>query len=511
MEVSTNNIPVLVALVALMGISLLIGLLPSKKASKGFLSFMIADKALPWWAIAGSCFATYAGTTCFLGWIGNSGKIGISAAWQFALHATSFLMLGLFFVPILVRMKRVTLAEPLGERFGSDLRRISSFFSFARLIGSTASQIVGIGVLISMFSTLDLRAACILSAIVLILYVSIGGMYGVAYADTMQGLIMLLFIVVAPIVLLAIIGNGSMAAGFSQVIASLPEKNLNMSTAGTNKIIGWVLVMSVANLLRPELYGRIFSARSPKEGVRTWVVVTSMVIVMMIVTLILGMICTYAVPNFEGTNDQYGPAMFIAIAPQWLTILYVLGIMGAAVSTASSAMLGCSSHYITDFHLPIFYKNAQPSQKTMVVLSRIAVIVFTLIALWWALAWKDIITIFQFGYTVLVAGILMPYIGMFFWPRMTSAAAKWSAILGGGTALLWQFVLKPSGILPSGTFIAGLDASVPALILSVSSAIIITYMTAPEYDKVLKFAETYKLTKMIRWAQDGLAEKKSAQ
>lgn len=504
---SNYNTYVMIALGIFFGLSLLVGILPSRKASKGFLSFMIADKSLPWWAIAGTVFATYAGTTTLLGWVGNSARIGLTALWQCGLHAASFLLLSLFFVPILVRMKRVTLAEPLGERYGNNVRQITAALSFFRMVGSVASQIVGIGVVIAIFTDLNLQMAMIVSAVVLIVYVSVGGMYGVAYADTFQGLIMILFLVIAPIYLLVKIGDGSLMEGFGKVLANVPREHLTVTNESPNRIVGWILVMSVANLLRPELFGRIFSARNPKEGVLTWVVVTNIVVLIMIAVVTLGLIAKFMVPDFKGSGDQYGPALFMQAAPLWLTIFYILGVMGAAVSTASSSMLGSASHYITDFHLPIFYKNGQPSQKKMLLLSRLSVIFFTCISLWWALAWKDIINIFQFGYTVLVGGVLVPYLGMFFWPRMTSAAAKWSAILGGGTTIIWKFVLQDFSLIPVG-WIARLDPSVPALLLSIGTAIIFTYSNKPEYAKVHEFAKAYDLKRMLRWAEEGMAKEK---
>jgi Na+/proline symporter len=344
------------------------------------------------------------------------------------------------------------------------------------------------------------------SAIVLVFYVSAGGMYGVAYADTFQGLIMFLFVVVAPIYLLTKIGNGNMFSGFSTVMANLPAEHLSVTNEDSNRIMGWILVMSVGNLLRPELFGRIFAARSPKEGVLTWIIVTNITFLVIMVVVLLGLITKYLLPDFKGTADQYGPAMFKMIAPVWLTILYVLGVIAAAISTASSSMLGSASHYITDFHLPIFYKNTLPSAKRTLLLSRFAIAFFTGLALWWAISWKDIITIFQFGYTVLVGGLLVPFAGMFFWPRMTSAAAKWSAILGGGTTLIWKFILQDFKLIPI-SWLSRLDPSVPALILSIGVAIIITYNTEPEYEKVYKFAKAYDLKKMVLWAEAGMAKK----
>lgn len=497
-EVTVNNVPVIITIIAFFIVSLVIGLSSTKKASKGFLSFMIADKSLPWWAIAGTAYATYAGTITYLAWVGSSGKMGFSAGWQFIIHATGFMMMGTFLVPILCRMKRVTLSEPLGERFDGSLRRISSLISFFALIGNNASQILGLGVILSMFSSLTLVQACILATVCLILYVGAGGMYGVAFADTFQGIIMILFTIVAPIVLLAVIGGGDLGSGFNTVWNALPTKNLSMVNTNPNQLITWLLIMPFTNLLRPELYGRIFAAKNGKEAVKGWTVATAAVVLTMIPVLIMGMCCKFALPEFEGGGDAYAPAMFSAIAPPWLTVFFVLVVVAAAVSTASSQMMGYSGHYMTDFHIPLFYKNKTPDEKTLVRVSRISIVVFTAIALYWAIAWQNLLNIWTFCFTVMVCGTLMPYIGMFFWPRMTTMGARCASIGGAGVAIIWKFVLQKLGLF------AGLDAAIPAFITTVALGVIVSLCGKPEYEKALNFAKVYKLDKMQKWAENGL-------
>ncbi|MBR3641381.1 MAG: hypothetical protein IKN53_05060, partial [Oscillibacter sp.] len=303
MEVNVNNTPVIVTIIVFFIISMVIGLSSTKKASRGFLSFMIADKSLPWWAIAGTAYATYAGTITYLAWVGNAGKLGFTAGWQFTVHAVGFMMIGVFLVPILARMKRVTLAEPLGERYDQGLRRIASGISFFALVGNNANQILGLGVLVSSFSSLSLTQACIVATVCLLIYVTLGGMYGVAYADTFQGIIMVLFTFIAPFVLLSIVGNGNMAAGFNTIWNALPTKNLSMVNTNANQLTEWLIIMPFTNLIRPELYGRIFAAKSPKEGIKGWGIAGILVVLTMIPVLIMGMVCKYAIPDFTGGGD----------------------------------------------------------------------------------------------------------------------------------------------------------------------------------------------------------------
>ena len=179
--------------------------------------------------------------------------------------------------------------------------------------------------------------------------------------------------------------------------------------------------------------------------------------------------------------------------------LFVLVVVAAAVSTASSQMMAYSSHYVTDFHIPLFYKDKNPDDKHLVLISRIAIVVFTGIGLWWALSWGSMLSIFNFIFTVQVCGVLLPYIGMFFWPRMTTAGAKASSIGGAGLALVWKFILQPS--VPA---CAAISPAIPSFITAVVLAIVVSLATKPEYAKVKEFAATYRLDKIEQWADAGL-------
>ncbi|MGB9867190.1 MAG: sodium:solute symporter family protein [Bacillota bacterium] len=484
-------------------LSLVIGSAFTRKASTGFLAFTIANKQLPWYVIMGTAFATYAGTVTFMAWPGSAWKGGVNIGWQMFPNGLGVLLCAMFIVPILVRMSRVTMAEPLGERYSSGVRTVCSALGFARTLGSTANQIIGVAIVISLFAGMNLNAAMIVSWLVLVAYVVLGGQWGVAYADTFQGLIMILSLVVAPIAIIARIGQGSIIEGWNLILKNVPAKHFDMMNIKTNVLIGYLLVQTFGQMLRPELYGRIFAARSAKEGVRGWLIVGMFLPIVLSSAIILGLAARAVIPKLD--DAQYAaPQLFLNYAPMWLLILFILGILAAGLSTASSAMMGAANHYVTDFHATFINKNM--GDKTAVTVTRVSVVVFSLIALWWAVSWKSIIDIFQFSYTVLVGGLLLPYFGMFFWPRMTTPAAFWSALVGGGLTIVWKFVVQNYKLV--GEPWLSLDPVVPALVASVILSVVVSYMTPPEYDKVVKFAETYGLTSLKQRALKAMGEVK---
>lgn len=484
------------------GLGLGIGLYFSRRASKGLKSFFIADKKLPWWAIAGAALGTYGGGSTFIGFIGKAWQIGISYIWTDVASGIGVLLMAIFLVPILARMSRVTMAEPLGERFNDSVREVTSFLGLIRMVGVTAITIVSIAAVIKSYMGVPFTTGALIAWAVLTTYVVIGGQYGIGYTDPIQGLLTTLTMIVAPIVLLANLGHGSLTAGWHVAVSAIPKSHLNGAAIPATTMIGWAVTVIFGNFLRPEMFRNIFAARSAREGVLAWVGVGSLLPILLIGNVLIGVIGAAFVPVSSGdATNIVAPTLFRTAVPLVVQIIYLGALLGTIVSVASSSLMGSASHYVADFHLKYISRNL--SDRSIARLSRISVVVASLVALFWAVQWQSIINIFLFSHTMMVAGVLVPYLGMFFWPRITTSAALASAISGAVVALVWNFIVLPLNLFP-GPF-GVLAAVIPGLVVSIIVGVSLSYLTKPEYDKVLRFAETYKLNRLADKARAGLA------
>lgn len=484
------------------GLGLAIGVYFSRRASKGLKSFFIADKRLPWWAIAGAALGTYGGGSTFIGFIGKAWQIGMSYVWTDVASGIGVLLMAIILVPILARMSRVTMAEPLGERFNDGVREVTSFLGLIRMVGVTAITIVSIAAVFKSYMGLPFTTGAIIAWAVLTTYVVIGGQYGIGYTDPIQGLLTTATMIIAPIILVVNLGHGSLFEGWHTVLKTIPASHLNGAAIPATTMIGWAITVMFGNFLRPEMFRNIFAARSAREGVLAWVGVGSLLPILLVGNVLIGVIGSAYVPAAGVTStDVVAPTLFRTAVPLLMQIVYLGALLGTIVSVASSSLMGSASHYVTDFHLKYISPNLP--DRRVARLSRISVLVASLVALWWAVAWKSIITIFLFSHTMMVAGVLVPYVGMFFWPRITTPAALASAISGAVVALVWNFIVLPLSMVSGPLSIV--DAVIPGLLTSVVVGVVVTYLTKPEYEKVLRFAEAYHLNKLADRARAGLA------
>ncbi|HVB77789.1 MAG TPA: sodium:solute symporter family protein [Candidatus Nitrosotalea sp.] len=483
--------------VVYLGLGLSIGLYFSRRASGGLRSFFIADKSLPWWAILGSVVGTYAGGATFIAYIGSAWKLGISFLWADVGSGLGVLLMAVLLVPILTRMSRITMSEPLGERFGSPTRMVVSALGLLRMLGVSTITIITVGTVLHVFGGVPSWVGSVLAWAILTGYVMAGGQYGIGYTDPIQGLLMVATMVAAPLVLLFQLGHGSIPDGWQHVVAKIPAKNLNPTAVPATLIVGWVANLLLGNSLRPELFRNIFSARNTREGVLAWVVAGCILPVILLGNVMIGVIGrAFVLPGHVHGLDLVAPTIFRDHAPLWLSSLYLAALLGTVVSTASAALMGSASHYVTDIHLK--YLQPELPQNRVALLSRLAVLGASLLALWWAFSGSTILTVLLFIYSMLVSGALVPYIGMFFWPRMTRHGAFFAAIGGAAVAAFWNFVVIPQHLVHAS--FGKIDSVVPGLLASLTLGILVSLATGPEFQQVLRFSRSYGLDRLEAWA-----------
>lgn len=476
------SVQVILSILVYLGICLLIPLYFRNKASKGYLEFVIAGKELPWWVITGTSLGTMAAASTFLGWPGLAWQFGWSAGWQVYLNVISVMLMAILLVPLLAKMKRVTLAEPLGERFSSKVRTVASLLSLVRLMGAGAIAISGVGTVISLFTPLSWEVAMVIALLVILIYSWTGGQYAIAYSDVLSSILVVLALIIAPVALLLSIGNGSVIEGWNVIRTTVPETHFDwLGQPDRITIFGWITVWLFSQFMRPEQYQRVYAARTTKDGVVGWVLASYIAIIALTGSIIGGLASRVLIQDIA-VRDQVFPAALKMAAPGWVSVVYALGICAAVMSTANSVFMSASATFMTDFYLPLSKKDI--SEEKMVKNSRVALLVFSVISLLWAIYWKSIIRITNDTYTLIISGLLFPFWAMFFWPRITTAGAMASLVVGAGLAAVWQW----------GTpLIPGVPAILPSLLLSIVVGVAISLLTKPEYQKALNFARVYKI------------------
>jgi len=190
----------------------------------------------------------------------------------------------------------------------------------------------------------------------------------------------------------------------------------------------------------------------------------------------VGMWGRTAIPGLEGAeSDAILPLLLTQFTPIWM-----MGILGAAafaamMSTMDSQLLSVTTMIARDFLSRSRLKDA--SEAVMVRISRVLVLVLTLLAL--ILGFLNpigIIRIIEFALGGF-ACMLAPVLGALYWKRCTSQAALSSVVVS--QVFLWGLEL---GFLPA-SWKFGFLAGPPAIVVGVVILVAVTYVTPAPQDE----------------------------
>jgi Na+/proline symporter len=230
-------------------------------------------------------------------------------------------------------------------------------------------------------------AGVVFLAFVVIIYESLGGMRAVAWTDVLQGI--MIFVGLIGIFFVVVPGTDELAEISTWLIANEPEK---IGVPTTDFQIYWistVLMIGVAGAVYPQVIQRIYAAKSAKSLKRS---LGAMVFVPLLTVLILFLLGVISIPYFAGnpavSNDSVLPEMLriwgerssFAFA---MTVLVILGLLAAIMSTADSVLLSLSSIVAKDIFGKSILKNAPEEKltKSGKIFSWVAMFVMVLIAL----------------------------------------------------------------------------------------------------------------------------------
>jgi Na+/proline symporter len=235
----------------------------------------------------------------------------------------------------------------------------------------------------------------------------------------------------------------------------------------------FLLVLGDANQ-----YQRIFASRTAR-GAKS--AVTAMVFVAITIELLI-IACAWIAASMT-PDPENGKYILIYAARHYLPLplgcLFMVTVVGIIISTADSFLLVPATTFIKDVYLN--YINPKAPEKRTILISRIMVVVFGVIAWLVTRLFGEQTGFFRkalYAFTIYGASITPSLVAAIIWPRATRAGSITSILCGVVVALVWSeagFIRKP---LPAA--ISDLDAVLPAITLSVSALIVVSLLTQPK-------------------------------
>ena len=447
-------------------IGLLIIGLSKSDSIKNQEDFSVAGRSLSTWILVGTMAATWMGTGSVLG---NAGK-------TFEIGAAGFLLPigGMLGVLVLTKIAgkarasgKLTVPEIIGSRFGDIAMILSVFALLAAYLVIVSYQFnAGGAVIYTIFhdnlgSGITLDQATIIAALFIVAYTVLAGLLSVAYTDVANGILMITcFIIALPILFFQ-------AGGFDGMSTSFENKGMmnNMSMFGVlsfRDVINFTLPSFLLILGDANMYQRFFASESVQSVKKATYLLFFAIVILESLIVANAWISSSMITDIAKESHVLIYAAYNFLPP-FIGALMLATIIGIIISTADSFLLVPTTILINDIYLK--YSNRKYSDKTIVLLSRMLVLLLGFFSYWVSRMFAADTTIFEkalYAFTIYGTAITPSLLAAFFWEKATKYGAICS-ILSGTIATVYY-----------GNKL-GLDETVvPALIISSLALILIS-------------------------------------
>ena len=359
--------------------------------------WFLGRRALPWWAIGMSMFATNVDNADYVSVCGKTFSSGLHVISVYAIGSALGGFLAAFLVvPTIYRAGFYTNAEYLEARFGVSARILSALIQIQYRSSMLGLMLYAVYVLLTGMNIMGPTAAWSLIVVVVILagiYTAWGGLKSVVWTDVFQGLIMILS---AAVIFLAVWNAVGGWTGMQETLAANDAQHdthhselLHLGKFhggdGTNApyafqfagrqfnfgpylvVIGWTIVGCGYWTVNHTQTMRLMGARSLWDMKMAAVTGVAISLPMMISVACLG-VFGRALPEMQGlaVPDELYPRLLNQYLGIGLKGLVVAGVIAAAVSTVDSMGSALSAIFTRDIYARLIVREREDHHYVIV-------------------------------------------------------------------------------------------------------------------------------------------------
>ena len=468
----------LVIVVALLGVAIQRTTQVKTKAD-----YLVAGRSLPAVVLVLTLLTSWIGAGSLFAGAENAYKNGFAALWQPAGGWLGLLLI-YFIAPRARRFASFTLPDLLEARYNQAARVLGTFAILFAYVGITSYQFKGGGdVLHLIFPQLSSEFGTYLIASFVILTTALAGMSSVAYMDVAIGsLVTGICVIAAPYLLVQ-------AGGWSGLHASLPPEyfqvlgNFSLGPHHEQLGVGMGLIKALEFLVPTMLlmlgnqvmYQKFFSARSERDArvsVIGWILGTLLLETLIVAIAVFGR-ALYPTGEVAMHPREIIPYTARHGLPAVLGAVLLGAVFAKVISTASNYLFSPATNLVNDVF--VRYMAPEASNKRVLIVSRLAVVLLGCWALYQAVYAESILHKMLWAYTIYSAALTPVVLAAFYSKRATAWGAVAAIASGTVVTLVWDLPIVRS--LPA--ILADRDAIFPALAAALVSLVVVSAFTRP--------------------------------
>src|ERR1700724_1911915 len=355
-----------------------------RKKQRTLRDYFLADRNIPWWAIALSIVAAETSTLTIIGIPGLAYDTDFTFLQVVMCYVVGRVIISFVLLPHYFRGDLYSAYQPIDRRFGKRLRSLTAGLFLVTRAAAEGVRVYAVSIVVAIaFGTGEIASIAIITTLTLI-YTFEGGLAAVIWTDVIQTVIYVGGTLVGLWTILHLVPGGwgavqtaAVAAGKLQLFDFTPSFWIPYTFwAG---VIGGAFLTTASHGTDQLIVQRLLAARSQKQSVTALLSSGVAILFQFALFLIVGIMlwAYYRVPSATlGKPDRIYPTFIVSQMPHGISGLLIAAILAAAMSNLSAALNSLSSSSIIDFYLQ---RHPEIDERRKIRLSRVATLLWALL------------------------------------------------------------------------------------------------------------------------------------
>ncbi len=445
--------------------------------------YLVAGRSLSAVVLVLTLLTSWIGAGSLFAGAENAYRNGFAALWQPA-GGWLGLVLIYFIAPRARKFAQFTLPDLLEARYNQTARVLGTIAILFAFTAITSYQFRGGGDVLHLIfpDAVSSNLGTFIIAAFVIVTTAMAGMSSVAYMDVVIGTTVTVICIVAAPMLLA------RAGGWSGLHAALPPTyfqvlgNYRLGLGGVEQSASMGLIRAleffVPTLLlmlgNQVMYQKFFSARSERDArisVVGWTLGTLVLETLIVAIAVFGR-ALYPTGEVSLHPREIIPYTARHGLPALMGALLLGAVFAKVISTASNYLFSPATNLVNDIF--VRYLAPSASNKRVLIVSRLAVVLLGCWALYQAVYAESILAKMLYAYTIYSAALTPVVLAAFYSRRATAWGAVAAIATGTVVTLVWD-APGVKALFPS--ILAQRDAIFPALFAAVAALILVSLVT----------------------------------
>lgn len=427
----------------------------SYRMVKGSKDFYVAGGKLPWWLSGISHHVSGYSGAVFTGYAAIAYTHGFTIYVWWALVITAAVIVGAHLIApkwanLRTNYNVESPTEYLSIRYNLFTQQLMAWAGVILKLFDVGAKWAAIGILLNVFTGLPLIYGVLISGVISLIYISIGGLWADVWTDFAQFVIQVVAAVVMFIIVMNMMGGGSSLLGIWDQLPASHRQWFHEPYTLTYVLVFFFVVFLSYNGGTWNLAARYISSSSGKEAKKSAYLSGILYLVFPLILFFPMWAAPLILPGLEDPSQSYG-LLAMELLPAGLVGLVLAGLFSATMSMTSSDANTISAVITRDILPTLSDKYKNLTQKQSLRIARTTTFIFTFLTLLIGIQnehFGGVIGLIIQWFGALIGPISVPMIlGLLPAFKHSDAKAAITSVFGGlATFVILKFVTVPLSI-----------------------------------------------------------------